>query len=75
VKGSLARATPEDLVLYTVAELAGMWRVTRQHIYNLIARRELGSTQVSKGRAKTRIPASEAAAYIARNTTHAKGRA
>lgn len=70
-----AQAQSAGLVedLYTVIELAALWRCSRDHIYDLIAHRELTTVQVGIGRAKTRIPASAAAAFITKRTT--KGRA
>jgi excisionase family DNA binding protein len=56
-------------VLYPVSELAELWRCSDQHIYNLIARRELRSIQLGMGRAKTRIPASAAAEFVARRSS------
>lgn len=56
-------------VLYPVSELAELWRCSDQHIYNLIARRELRSIHLGIGRAKTRIPASAAAEFVARRST------
>lgn len=56
----------EGEVLYPVAEVAQLWRVGKDHIYDLIARRELRSIQIAHGRAKTRIPASALAEYVKR---------
>jgi len=53
-------------VMYPVAELAELWRCTPQHIYNLIAAKQLTSVQIGIGRAKTRVPASAAAEFVAR---------
>ncbi|HEX6873028.1 MAG TPA: helix-turn-helix domain-containing protein [Micromonosporaceae bacterium] len=55
-------------VMHTVKELAGIWRCSVAHIYNLINTRRLRSTDIGVGRAKTRIPASAAADYIRRNS-------
>lgn len=52
--------------LLTVKELAALWRCSPCHIYDLIADGELAAVQISKGRAKTRIPESAAAEYVAR---------
>lgn len=70
-----AQAKSAGLVedLYTVVELAALWRCSRDHIYDLIAKRQLTSVHIGIGQAKTRIPASAAAAFIAKRTT--KGRA
>jgi excisionase family DNA binding protein len=59
--------------MYPVAELAEMWRCSVDHIYDLIARREIRTVQLGIGRAKTRIPASAADEFVAKRTT--KGRA
>lgn len=56
-------------VLYPVAELAELWRCTPQHIYNLIAARELEATQVGIGRAKTRISQAAVAKFLSRRTS------
>jgi excisionase family DNA binding protein len=58
--------------LLPVAEVAALWRCTPQHIYNLIARRDLRSVQVGIGRAKTRIPESAVAEFVARRTSKAR---
>lgn len=55
--------------LYPVSELARMWRCSVDHIYDLIARRELRTVQLGIGRAKTRIPASAAAEFVARRSS------
>lgn len=56
--------------LLPVSELAERWHCSIGHIYNLIASKQLRSIQLGIGRAKTRIPASAAAEFIAK-----KGRA
>lgn len=56
-------------VLYPVSELAELWRCSDQHLYNLIARKELRSVQIGIGRAKTRIPASAVAEFVARRSS------
>lgn len=53
-------------VLLPVAELAALWRCSPDHIYDLIADGSLRSVQIAKGRAKTRIPESAAADFIAK---------
>lgn len=50
-----------------------MWRCSIDHIYDLIAKREIRTVQLGIGRAKTRIPASAAAEFIAKRSS--KGRA
>jgi len=59
-------------VMYPVAELAALWRCTPQHIYNLIAAKQLASVQIGLGRAKTRVPASAAAEFVARRAAKAR---
>lgn len=59
------KSIPAAEVLYPVAELAEMWRCSTSHIYNLIAARKLRVVQIGTGRAKTRIPSSAAAEFIA----------
>lgn len=56
--------------LYTVAELAAKWRVSRDYIYDRIADGTLRSTDlgVPGGRAKTRIPEKFADAFWAKRT-------
>lgn len=59
--------------LYTVVEVAEMWRVTRQHVYNLIRRKQLRVVDTgSVGRTKTRIPESALVEFIEHRTTEAK---
>lgn len=62
-------------VLYPVSELAKLWRCSDQHLYNLIARKELHSVQIGIGRAKTRIPASAVAEFVARRSSSKKAKA
>ncbi len=50
-------------ILYTVAELAVMWRCSKNLIYDEIARGNLDKVNLGKGRAKTRVPESIADAY------------
>jgi excisionase family DNA binding protein len=52
--------------MYPVAEVAALWRVSRQHIYDLIAAGKLRSVQLGHGRARTRIPESAVNAYVKR---------
>lgn len=58
----------EDLELLPVAEVARLWRCSREHVYGLIAAGDLPAVQIATGRAKTRVPASAAHEYIRRNT-------
>lgn len=55
-------------VLYPVSEVAKLWRCSINHIYDLISRGELRSVNLTRGRAKTRIPESALADYITANT-------
>lgn len=59
--------------LYPVSELAQLWRCSPDHVMDLVTRGELRSVQLGTGRAKTRIPASAAAEFIAKRSS--KGRA
>lgn len=59
-------------ILYTVAEIAKLWRCSRQHIYNEIARGRLVATQAAGGgRAKTRVAESALADYVRQNSRRA----
>lgn len=71
-KPGTPRPKAEAEELYPVSELAQMWRCSIDHIYDLIAGKQLRSVQLGTGRAKTRIPASAAAEFIAKRS---KGRA
>lgn len=44
--------------LYSVRDVAELWGCSRQHVYNLIARRELRTEDIGISRSKTRVPAS-----------------
>lgn len=62
--------------MYSVKALADLWDLSVRHIYNLIASGELAAVDTGHGRAKTRIPASAADAYIAARLRRApRGRA
>lgn len=52
-------------VLHTVAEVAEMWRCSDDTIYRLIAAGRLRSCDIGTGRAKTRVPASALAEFVA----------
>jgi hypothetical protein len=68
------KAATTDLTMYSVATLAEMWGCSRVHIYDLIGTGQLATVQLGTGtRAKTRITATAAAAFIARRSS--KGRA
>jgi len=60
--------------LLPVSEVAQLWRCSKNHVYDLVASGQLRSTQVARGRAKTRIPESALAEFIASNTRPAKER-
>jgi excisionase family DNA binding protein len=66
-------ASPAGLEpLYPVSELAQLWRCSPQHIYTLIAAGELRTFDVGVKGAKTRIPASAVAEFVARRSIKAK---
>ena len=54
----------EDPRCFTVKELAGKWRVSQQHVRNLIQRGELGYLRLGRG---VRIPVDEVKKYETRN--------
>lgn len=54
--------------LLTVAEVATLWRCSKNTIYRLISDGELRSTDIGNGRAKTRIPETALAEYNNRRT-------
>jgi excisionase family DNA binding protein len=59
--------------LLPVSEVAELWRCSRQHIYNLISTGQLRSIQAGAARqAKTRIPESALAEFVARRSVKAK---
>lgn len=61
---------PERLL--TPEELSELWSCSKSHIYNLISRGELRIVDLGNGRAKTRIPESAAAEYVARRSRQPK---
>lgn len=63
-------AKPEALL--PVSEVAALWRCSPDHIYDLIAAGHLPALNLARGRAKTRIPESALADFVARNTRRAK---
>jgi len=67
-------ATPAEALL-PVSEVAQLWRCSPDHVYALISSGELASLQLAHGRAKTRIPESALADYVARNSRRTKGSA
>jgi excisionase family DNA binding protein len=60
---------PGRVALYSVAELATLWRCSKQYIYTLISREGLKTVQLGSGRAKTRIRQSDAESFLARHTS------
>lgn len=58
--------------MFSVLDLAKLWHCSRDHIYDLVAKGELRTVSIGIGRAKTRIPASAAAEFIAKRSS--KGR-
>jgi excisionase family DNA binding protein len=54
--------------LYSVAEVAALWKCSRQHVYDLIAKRALRKADIGIRGAQTRIPASALAEFIAART-------
>ncbi len=62
---------PDAEEMLPVSELAERWRCSRDHVYDLIAAGELEVVDIGRGRAKTRVPASSANAYIARHKRRA----
>lgn len=52
-------------ILYPVSEVAKLWRCSDDHVYHLINRGLLRTVNLATGRAKTRIPESALAAYVA----------
>jgi excisionase family DNA binding protein len=61
--------------LYPVAEVAEMWRCSREHVYEQIRRGRLRSVQIGTGKAKTRIPESALADFVDKNSRRTKERA
>lgn len=59
--------------LLPVSEVARLWRCSPDHVYALISNGELASLNLARGRAKTRIPESALADYVARNSRRTKG--
>lgn len=66
-------AAPEALL--PVSEVAQLWRCSPDHVYALISSGELRSLNLARGRAKTRIPESALAEFVARNSRRTKGTA
>ena len=57
--------------LIPVAEVAVMWRCSKNYVYDLISRGELRSVNLGRGRAKTRVPESAIAEFIKANSRSA----
>ncbi len=64
---------PKAEEFHTVAEVARMWRCSPDHIYRLIARRELAYLDIGIGKAKIRIAASALVDYKAKNENEPDG--
>lgn len=58
--------------LLTVMEVARLMRVSKDTVYDLIARGELEATDIGHGRAKTRIRSDVYEAYVAAHTRRIK---
>lgn len=54
--------------MYAVAEIARAWRVSKNCVYDLIAKGEIEAVDIGHGRAKTRIRESALDAYLDRLT-------
>lgn len=57
--------------LLPVAEVAKLWRTSKNYVYDRIADGSLRSVNLPSGRAKTRVPESAAADFIKANTRSA----
>lgn len=60
--------------LLPVAEVATLWRCSKNHVYDLISSGALRSVNLTRGRAKTRIPESALAEFVAKNSRPTKER-
>lgn len=58
--------------LYPVTEVADLWDCSPQHVYSLIAAGELRTVDLGVGRAKTRVPESAIAEFVARRSIKQK---
>lgn len=54
--------------LLTVSEVAALWRCSENTVYRRIAKGLLRVIDIGDGRAKTRVPASALAEYVAQNS-------
>lgn len=61
--------------LYPVKDVAALWHCSVDLIYDLIAAGKLRTVQVAIGRAKTRVPASALAEFVAKQTPRKPRRA
>jgi len=61
--------------LIPVAEVAVMWRCSKNYVYDRISDGSLRSVNLPAGRAKTRIPESALSEFVAANTRNPKERA
>jgi excisionase family DNA binding protein len=67
------RTKPAAEALLPVSEVAELWRCSRQHVYNLISKGQLRTVDTGAARqAKTRIPESALAEFVARRSVKAK---
>lgn len=55
-------------VLYPVSEVAELWRCSEDHVMRLVSRGLLRSLDIGMGAAKTRIPESALAEFVAKNS-------
>lgn len=60
-------AQPEELL--PVSEVAKLWHVSRDHVYELIATKRLRAVNVAIKGSKMRVPASAIADYMRRQVT------
>lgn len=56
-------------ILYPVEEVAKLWRCSTEHVYEQIRRGRLHTVDIARGRAKTRVPESAIARFLAANGT------
>lgn len=56
-------------ILYPVSEVAEMWRCSAEHVYEQIRRGRLRTVNIARGKAKTRVPESALAEYVAKLAT------
>lgn len=63
-----AAKRPTAEALLPVAEVARLWRVSKNYVYDRISSGELRSVNLKGGRAKTRVPESAMAEYVTKHT-------